>query len=258
MDRSYIVEAQVQQGAERKDVIAVVFLNSEPSKGLLADLGLSSISGITESRPETRQPTEPTMYVFERSSPVKVVIKRFDYNGKLTMTTEAHGEPHALVPPVSGGTADSLLYAPKAHIISGLSRDGSRLNPVVGVLFVKPQPKAKTLKADKQTLARMGFDKIISVDPVHTCACIPETTLFIFERTPAANAVRVVKPSADGSVDWRTAETKNGEPHTNIPPISGSAADRFVYPRNGLGKSDFPRPATVPPGPAEPGKKLRA
>src|SRR5512143_540886 len=243
MDRSYIVEAQTGERA----VVAVVFVNSEPSKGFLADLGLASISGIAEAQPESRQPTEPTMYVCERGAK-EVTIKRFDWQGSVVSTLKVSGEPHSIIPPVSGAAADSLIYQPSAHVICGNVRDGTRLVPSVGVLFIKPIPSCDTMKPDMKSLKAMRvFDRITSVEPVATAADIRETSLYVFESSPSASCVSLVKPGPDGSVPADSALVLRGEPHSLIPAISGSAADRFVNPRNALGKSDFPKPPSLPP-----------
>ncbi|MFN7991124.1 MAG: hypothetical protein U0R44_03110 [Candidatus Micrarchaeia archaeon] len=247
MDRSYIIEAQMKEGAAEKPVIAVVFMNTEPGKGLLGDLGLHSVSAVTEVRPESRQPTEPTMYAYDRtSSPGCVLVTRFDWQGKVINTARIHGEPHSLIPPVSGQAAEDLLYLPQAYVISACVRDGPSLDPVVGVLFIKPAYGEKTLAPDKKSLSRMGLVNIQSVERVAVDSTITGTALYVFDRTPSASEVRVSSLNNDGTIG--STRVIEGQPHSIIPQIKGTAADRFVNPRNGLGKSDFPaKPASIPP-----------
>lgn len=241
MDRSFIVEAQRAESGAPKQVVAVVFMNSEPSKGFLADLGLASISSISEARPLSGQPTEPTAYIFEKGGK-EVRIKRFDWHGKVTGDVGACGEPHLLVPPVSGAAADSLLYVPSAFVISGMVRSGSRLEPVAAVLCVKPEPGRESPKPEMKTLRRMGLDKIQSVEEVALAEPVRESALYMFERSPSVSSVSIRR-----GPDWGEPETLRGEPQDIIPRLSGAAAERFVYPRSGLGKSDFPRAPSVPP-----------
>ncbi len=241
MDRSFIVEAQCAESGARKNVVAVVFMNSEPSKGFLADLGLHSISSLSEARPLSGQPTEPTMYVFEKGGK-GVRIQRFDWDGRVTSSESACGEPYMLVPPVRGPAAESLLYVPSAYVISGMVRSGSRLEPVVAVLCIKPEPGRAAPKPEMKTLRRMGLDKIQSVEEVSLIGQVSESAVYIFERSPSAKGVSVKRGE-----NWERSETIDGAPHELLPQISGPAAERFVYPRNGLGKSDFPRAPSVPP-----------
>ncbi len=241
MDRSFIVEAQCTESGAPKKVVAVVFMNSEPSKGLLADLGLTSISSLSEARPASGQPTEPTLYVFEKGGK-GVRIKRFDWHGSVTSSENVCGEPYLLVPPVRGPAAESLLYVPSAYVISGMVRSGSRLEPVVAVLCIKPEPGKAAPKPEMKTLRRMGLDKIQSVEEVSLVGQVSESAVYIFERSPSARGLSVKRGE-----NWEREETIDGVPHELLPQLSGPAADRFVYPRNGLGKGDFPRAPSVPP-----------
>ncbi|MBI5046570.1 hypothetical protein HZC07_02455 [Candidatus Micrarchaeota archaeon] len=247
MDRSFIVDAQIQNGQHAKPVVAVIFMNTEPSKGMLADLGLTSIISVSEVKPESKQPVEPTMYLFDRvSNPMEVTVTRFDWHGAIIQTLKLSQEPYSAIPSVSGPAADSALYTPKGFVISGFKRDGPRLNPVVGVLFIKPTPFEKPLKPDKKTLTKLGFERIESVDPVSTTATIPATTLYVFDRSPAASSVTQITPDSDGTA--HPSDVLTGEPYSLIPKITGSAADRFVNPRNALGSSDLARkPGSIPP-----------
>jgi hypothetical protein len=248
MDRSFIVEAQINQGESSKPAVAVLFMNSEPSKGLLADLGLCAIERVSEAKPSSSQPTEPTMYVFDRCQGAReITIKRFDWHGKVTGTEKVSGEPSVLIPPVSGSAADSLIYPPSAFVIAGAVRTGSRLDPVIAVLFLKPLAGCEAPKPDMRTIKRMGLEKITSVDSVAASDDVPCTSMYIFEKSPSASAVRVRRAPDWGKPKNDSEEILQGEPQAVIPKISGAAAERFVYPRNALGKSDFPRAPSVPP-----------
>jgi hypothetical protein len=247
MDRSFIVEAQMKEGQNMKDVVAVVFLNSVPEKALLGDLGLATVKSVEEVKPLSKQPTEPTMYVFgHQNGCVKVV--RFDWQGKVTGEANPENlDPRDAIPPVEGNAAERLLYLPTAYVIMAHVKDGPVSKPVVGVMISKPFPGKKMLKADKKTLDKAGFVNIQSVDTV-TCQG-PATTnsLYIFERVPQPSSVRVFDLNPDGSVQG--ARTLSGEPREIIPALKGAAADRFIYAQNGgLSKSDFPRrQSTIPP-----------
>ncbi len=258
MDRSYIVEAQSADFGASKPVVAVVFMNSEPSKGMLADLGLSAISSMTAAKPESRQPTEPTMYLFPREGAAGVLVKRFDWQGKVTSTLRLCGEPHEIVPPVSGGNSGRLLYVPSAYVVSGAVRNGPRLEPVTAVLFLKPSPGKNSPKLEMKTLKRLGLEKVSSTERVSACEDVPQTAIYIFEKSPSASSVLVRK-----APDWErpkadTVETLSGEPHSLIPRVSGAAADRFVYPRGALGRSDFPAPPQQAGGDAPQSRRNRA
>lgn len=245
MDRSFVVEAQMKEGPDMKDVVAVVFLNSALEKPLLGDLGLAGVKSIEEVKPVSKQPTEPTMYVFgHRPGSVKVV--RFDWQGKMISTASVPGEPHALIPPVSGGAAERLLYLPMAHLIMASVKDGPVSKPVVGVLISKPSPGKATLRPDKKTLDRAGFVSIRSVDAVSCLGAAASDSLYMFERVPQPSAVKVFELSPDGSV--MGAKTLQGEPREIIPKLGGAVADKYIYAGNGgLTKSDFPKRSTAPP-----------
>ncbi len=254
MDRSYIVEAKSAEFGSLKDVVAVVFVNTELSMGLLADFGLTSMSEIKEVRPLSGQPTEPTMYIYLKGSPSgEIIVKRLGANSS---SVRCNGEPSQLIPPVGGPHAESLLYPPIAHIISGTVRNGSRLDPVVGVLFVKPRHGEPLLKPEAKTLKRMGFERINSIDqnvPIAeiaaAVAAINQTSLFTFESSPSASAVTERKLNNDGTTVKDSLIEHRGEPHSVIPRMTGHAADRFVNPRSGLGKGDFPRSPSNAPKP---------
>jgi hypothetical protein len=246
MDRSFIVEAQMNVGSEFKAVVAVIFLNNEPEKSFLGDMGLANVKSIMEVKPLSKQPTEPTLYVFGANSN-RVTVNRFDWQGKMISSTTVNGEPHLMVPPVEGPDADRLLYTPSAHIISGHVREGAVSKAVVGVMFIKPSPGKPLLKPDKKTLDRAGFVKIHSVDPVSCRAPVSSDTLYLYDRIPAPTSVKMMELDTDGSV--RKVTTLPQEPRDAIPALAGSAADRFLY-SGGLSKSDFPRsnfPSSIPP-----------
>jgi hypothetical protein len=126
---------------------------------------------------------------------------------------------------------------------------------VVAVLFIKPQPGEKTLAPDKKTLNRLGLVDLQTVERVETTAQLPHSMLYTFERTPAAKGVSVANVCPDGTA-VPAGETQ-GEPHSLIPPISGSAADRFVNPRNAPSASDFPKNGAGRQSDAPPSSKQR-
>jgi hypothetical protein len=248
MDRSFIVEAQINSGQGMKDAVAVLFMNSVPESSFLGDLGLAGVKSVEEVSPLSRQPTEPTMYVFGYQNGCMKVV-RFDWSGKIIGTAEIeNAAPHDLVPPVRGAAADRLLYLPSAYVIAAHVKDGPASKPVIGVMISRPEGGKKTLKPDKKTLDKAGFVGIQSVDTVACQGAVKENTLYLFDRVPQPSSVRVFELDSDGSV--RQARTMTGEPKDVIPALKGAAADRFIY-SSGM-KSDFPRrPSTMPPSGGE-------
>lgn len=242
MDRSFVVEAQSY--GNLKDVIAVVFMNSEPGKSFLADLGLDGIKSVSEARPLSKQPTEPTMFVFQPNSG-SVTATRFGWDGKIVNSETVHGQPSDLIPPISGQAADSLLYTPSAYIISGSVREGRSSRHVIGVLVSKPEPGNAQLKPDKKTLNRLGFQTINSVDPAGSVQWSESNTLYLFERVPSPSSLSVFRLDSNGAKV--SEETLQCEPREAIPQVRGAAAEKYLY-GSGLRASDFPkRASTLPP-----------
>jgi hypothetical protein len=210
----------------------------------LLSLGFGDIRSVEEVRALSRQPTEPTAYVFSPGS-CGIDIARLDWSGNIVSRAAVPGEPHALIPPIIGPAAERVLYPPMPYVISAQVREGGRPKPVVAVLFIKPQPGKKAMQPDKKTLGRIGLCDIQSVERVSTGADIRGCEVYLFERTPAAKSVSLISLGPDGSEQGR--KELKGEPHSIIPRVSGSAADRFVNPRGAPGADDFPR---QPQGPA--------
>lgn len=135
----------------------------------------------------------------------------------------------------------------RAYVITGFMRHDGEQFPVTGVLFSEAQPGCKELR-------NMGF-----VQPSMEAAKVPgmypqEPTLFYFHRTPSPNGVTVAKVGANGVLGRRS--TMEGDPMQLIPTIAGAASERLVQ-RGSLRPSDFPKPASASPQPAN-GKRRRA
>lgn len=113
----------------------------------------------------------------------------------------------------------------EAHIISAFMQGDGGHKPVVGVLF-GIVPNARALRA-------MGFLKVQSTERVTANGDAPqEPTLFVFDRSPAANEVTISRITGNGAIVGQ--ETRTGEPHSIIPEVQGTAVLRFITPRNGL------------------------
>lgn len=123
-----------------------------------------------------------------------------------------------------------------AHIISAFMQGDRGHKPVVGVLFgIAPDAKA---------LREMGFIRVQSTERVTANGNAPqEPTLFVFDRTPAANEVTIAQLGEKGSIIKK--ETRTGEPHSIIPEVQGTAAQRFITPRNGLSIVDLKGRASI-------------
>lgn len=246
MDRSFIIEAQCKEGEALKEVVAVLFVNSEPRKTFLGDLGLANIRSIAEVRPLSKQPTEPTLYLIWQDSGM-MSITRFGWDGLARCSEKIHGSPADLVPPVSGPAADSLIYVPSAFVISGTVReDGRSTKPVVGVLVSRPEPGKGRIRPDKKTLNSLGFQTINSVDPAGKVGGEERSALYLFDRVPAPSSVTMITLDAGGV---RASEhVLRGEPSDILPRLSGPAAERHIYSR-GSGQKDSPKrlpPAGAP------------
>jgi hypothetical protein len=240
MDRSFIISGLERQGESVRPIAGVLFSNSPPDMEALSRLGFFDIQSVDAARPLSNQPTEPTLYIYGRSpAPASVTVIRLDWANKEVNRARVAGEPSFLVPPVAGPAADKFLYPPRAFVISANVKDMGSSKPVVAVLFIKPLPGEAVLQPDKKTLNRLGLVDLQTVERVETAALLQQSMLYLFERTPAAKGVGVAKVSPEGT---RTAlEELKGEPHSLIPQISGSAADRFVNPRGAPSSSDFPK-----------------
>jgi hypothetical protein len=118
----------------------------------------------------------------------------------------------------------------KAFVISAMTR--SR-NPKVGVFIGNVQPDAKMLK-------RMEIPNVLSMEEVELVGTAPTgSTLYLFDKSPAAKAVKVASVNPDGTLG--SIEHKTGEPHSILPELKGHAADKFINPRNAPSRSDFPK-----------------
>ena len=166
-----------------------------------------------------------------------------------------NGVPHELIPPVEGKASDRMLYLPSAYLISAHIKDGPVSKPVIGVMISKPSPGKRTLKPDKKTLDKAGFVNIQSVDTVSCLGTVTTDSLYMYDRVPQPDSVRLFNLNPDGSV--LDARTLSGEPRDIIPSLKGAAAERFLY-SSGLSKSDFPRrPSTMPPPNGDGAQKKR-
>jgi len=240
MDRSFIISGLSREGESVRPVAGVLFANCPPDMESLSRLGFFDVQSLEEAKPLSRQPTEPTLYIYSRTTaPISVEVVRLDWAGKETGRVRVPGEPSFLVPPVEGRAAEKFLYPPKAFVISANVKDCGSSKPVVAVLFIKPKPGEKPITPDKKTLNKLGLVDLQTVERVDTAAQIPHSTLYIFDRSPAAKGVSVAKVFPGGTKD--PAWELKGEPHSLIPPISGSAADRFVNPRGAPSSIDFPK-----------------
>jgi hypothetical protein len=238
MDRSFIISGVAREGESVRPIAGVLFSNSPPEMQTLCRAGFADVQSVDEVKPLSSQPTEPTLYLYARSpASVSVEVVRLDWGNCEVSRARVGGEPSFLVPPVSGPAADRLLYSPRAYVISANVKDSGRSKPVVAVLFIKPVPGEKVPAPDKKTLNRMGLVDLQTVERVETAAAVPHSLVYIFERSPSAKGVRVAKIGQDGTAG--PAEEKQGEPHSIIPAIIGSAADRFVNPRNAPSASDL-------------------
>ncbi len=198
MDRAFVISGTSVEAGQQKPAAAVLFSNSAPKMQSLLPLGFQDIRSVEEARPLSKQPTEPTAYVFSPGS-CRIGIVRLDWSGNIVSKAAAAGEPHAMIPPVSGPAADRVLYQPKAYVISAQVREGRVAKPVVAVLFIKPEPGEKAMQPDKKTLSRIGLCDIQSVEQVSTGADLRGCALYVFERTPAAKSVSVIGLARDGS-----------------------------------------------------------
>jgi hypothetical protein len=238
MDRSFIISGVAREGESVRPIAGVLFSNSPPDMQALCRAGFADIQSVDEVKPLSNQPTEPTLYLYARSpAAASVEVVRLDWGNNEVSRARANGEPSFLVPPVSGPAADRHLYAPRAYVISANVKESGRSKPVVAVLFIKPAPGEKPLAPDKKTLNRLGLVDLQFVERVETAALISHSQLYLFERSPSAKCVSMAKIGQDGTAG--PAEEKQGEPHSLIPAITGSAADRFVNPRNAPSATDF-------------------
>jgi hypothetical protein len=251
MDKAFIIEAFSAESG--KPVIGVLFTNTPPAREGVQGLGFTDVSSVSEVKPLSRQPTEPTLYFFERQGGDRVRIVRLGWDGSKVSSAEAFGEPHKLIPAVSGTAAGRHLYAGRAYVITGFAKDGGRSTPVVGVLTVKPEPGGNTLQPDRKALRRMGISDIQCVDNAYPEQEVCGNTLYVFERTPAAASVLVSSLDSEGNITG--SRTESGEPHSIIPPLRGAAAERFLRPRGSLAPGDMRAPSSVPPASARQKKR---
>gem|GEM_PF-2127352 len=126
----------------------------------------------------------------------------------------------------------------KAYVIAGFRRDKGRSEPSIGV-FVTPGPDSKN--PDKRMLDKLGFVRVESVEEVKLeGAPSSEPTLYVFERTPAANSVLIAEVAKDGSL--RDMVRRGGQPYSILPELSGPAVKRFINPRGVPSGQDLAKP----------------
>ncbi len=260
MDRAYVISGVSMDGGSAKPVAGVLFTNGEPDMQALNRLGFFDIQSCEQAKPISREPSSPALYLFALSPPATSVIAvKLDWSGAEVSRETLYGEPSAAIPGVGGAAAEKYVYRPKASVIVANVKEGGCSVPVVAVLFIKPKPGEKTFQPDKKALNGLGLVNIQSVESVATPAMIPQSCLYVFPKGPSPKSVGVSLLSADGTVVEKRTET--GEPHSLIPSITGSAADRYVNPRgqslSSCAPSGFPpksggKRQTMPP---EPGRQ---
>ena len=247
MDKAFVVTGTMENERGKREVGGVFFTNQAPEFARLAELGFQD-AAIHRAQPLSPQPTEPTLYFFDRSSHTKMVdVISFDWNGAIINQVRVQGAPNMMVPPVSGEKADDVLYPACAFLIKGCMDPG--MTPVLAVLVIKPEPEKECLKPEVKTLKKMGFSRVNLVEEVGLGTKeISEDTLFVVERSPAATGISVAL--LDGKGKRKSEKTLSGDPMQLLPPITGPAVDALF--KNGL------KPSVVPPRSAKPQSRRKA
>jgi hypothetical protein len=249
MDKAFVVTGMMDGWRGKTPVGGIFFSNSAPDYATLAKLGFEDAS-IHHATPMSAQPTEPTLYYFDRASHTKMVnIICFDWQGAIINQVSVQGAPNKMVPPVSGEMAESVLYAPRAFLIKGCV-DFPAKTPVLAVLIVKPVPGDDCLQPDVKTLKKMGLNKILSVEEVGLeKSSVHEDALYLVERSPSADGILLAKLNKKGQRE--SEKSISGDPMQLLPEITGPAVEQLF--RNSLRPSDMPRPELRP----QPKKKAR-
>jgi hypothetical protein len=243
MDQAYVITGMVERASGMVPVTGVLFSNKRPEYAKLAELGFQD-AAIHNANPLTKQPTEPTLYLFASSAHAKQVeIIRLGMDCEVISRVSFHGDPSVIVPPVGGKKASELLYTPRAFLIKGSSILGKP--PVMGILVVKPVPKEKPLSPDSKVLKKLGFGPTnLVVEEVGLApGDITENTLHIVERSPSADTVSVL--TLDNEGDETARQEKKGDPKQLLPDVSGPAVDR-IFGRS-LRPTDMPAPISSAP-----------
>ncbi len=248
MDKAFVVTGTMETERGTTKVGGIFFTNQTPEYAQLAELGFQDAS-IHHAKPLSPQPTQPTLYYFDRSSHTKMVdVISFDWQGAVVNQVRVQGAPNKMVPPVSGENVDDVLYAPCAFLIKGCM-DMPRMTPVLAVLVVKPEPGKECLKPEVKTLKKMGFTRINSVEEVGLSSNkISEDALFVVERSPAATGILVAALDKRGKIT--SEKTLSGDPLQLLPPVTGPAVEQLF--RNGL------KPSVAPPRESKPPSKRKA
>jgi len=104
MDRAHIIVgfARWPDGSFRPTT-GVLFMDGQPDRKLLKTLGFSDVSVVQEVKPESEQPDEMTLYMFEKKpQPNELLMTRLDKNGMPIKPEVVEADPFTKIPPVSG------------------------------------------------------------------------------------------------------------------------------------------------------------
>ncbi len=261
MDRAFVITGENANGSP---IAGVYFTNQDClSFRRLNEIGFQNIE-ICEVKPESKQPSENTLYIYSRSSAtLNVTIMRFDWNGSFVSELDAHGIPSDMIPPVSGDAAEKYLYTPRASLIRANYMLNGQPTPVFGIFIVKPECGKGLLRPDSKVLREAGL-KAPTVYPVEA----PQDhkggpTLYIVRRDSSAEAVIKATFGPDG--DILSKQEINDDPRNVLPHIKGNdVAERFssmfgldASPSSSR-RSKIPpsskRPSKIPPPPNRPSR----
>jgi hypothetical protein len=235
MHKAFVIGGQ----KDGKEIHGILFTNMQLDSDSITQIGAISQMGIenitvSQARPRSAEPYEPAFYLFS-SNVNEVEVINFDWCHKETGRKKDSGAPYEIIPPVSGEAAEKTLYAVRAHLIKGTMGGGT---PVVGLLLIKPKPGQKALDPNPKVLKKMG----VTVRTFESVRCesngITENTLYLVERSPAANSVTIKTLANDGEVN--SEREVQGDPKQLLPSISGSAADSLS--KTGLFTPTMPPP----------------
>ncbi len=194
-----------------KEITGVFFKNGPFDYKMLKAINVQNAQ-VERVQPVTTKPNQPTAYVIDGNA---VEVFSFDWKNEPINRIPVNGDPHILVPEISGAAAESTLYKPICYIIKGSYDRGK--TPGLGVLLLKPRAGEELPKIDPKFLANLGFSHVRTVESVRCDENVKGNLFFMVERSPSASEVTVSTLCNRGEITSR--QTVSGDPSQILPRV---------------------------------------
>jgi hypothetical protein len=107
---AYVITALMREGAASKPVVAALFAPNAPSGKDLKRMGFMGSMSTEKVGVIGAQPSGPVLYFFERTPAAsEVTVARVDEDWTLRNLEKKQGEPHTIIPQLSGQAAEKHI-----------------------------------------------------------------------------------------------------------------------------------------------------